>query len=69
MEQSQKPGEVSGETYSGKPEGKINCAQSLFATCWHEEGLPARRSLRDGHLDQGIYNNLSGATEGPQLSP
>lgn len=69
MERSLKPGEVSGETYSGKLEGKINRAHNLFATCWHEEGPPALRSLRDGLPDQGICNNLSVATEETQAQP
>lgn len=69
MEQSLKPGEVSRETYSGKPEGEINHAHNLFATCWQEERLLAGRSWRDGLLCHGIYNNLSVATEETQAQP
>lgn len=38
MEQSPKPGEVSGETCSGNPEGETNCAHSLLGTCRREKG-------------------------------
>lgn len=44
MERSPKPGEVSGETRSDKPEGGSNGAHSC-ATCWHEEGLLAWRKV------------------------